>query len=368
MEIPQVDQLADVLVNYSLAVKPGDRVALSGSTLAEPLLKALTKHVLLAGGHPLLLPRLPGVAEIIHRYASDEQLQHVPETAMLVFETYEAYIEIMSVDNTKAMSNVDPARIALQRSAQRGILQTAIQRMASGDLRWVGTLYPNNAHAQDAEMSLSEYEEFVFSACLPDMDDPVGYWRRFSARQQAVVDWLRGKERVHVVAPGTDLRLSIAGRTFVNCDGHENMPDGEVFTGPVEDSVEGYVHFSYPTVFGGREVNGVRLRFEQGRVVEATATKNEEYLLQMLDSDDGARYVGEFAIGNNAGITRFTGNTLFDEKIYGSFHIALGMSLPETGGQNKSAIHWDMVNDLRTGEIWVDDELLYKDGQFAIEF
>ncbi len=369
MTDPRVEKLADVLVNYSVAVQPGDKVLVQGNTLAEPLLKAIYAKVLQAGGYPLMLTALPGTDELFFHYASDEQLQHVPEPVKLVIETYDANIGIMAAENTKALSNVDPAKAVLHQRAQRNIMQTALQRAAVGEFRWVGTLFPTHAYAQDAEMGLSEYEDFVYGACLPDMEDPVGYWRHFSAWQQRIVDWFKGKERVHVIGPETDLRLGIAGRVFINCDGHENMPDGEVFTGPVEDSVEGHVCFSYPAIYQGREVTGVRLWFEKGRVVKATAEKNEDFLLQTLDTDEGSRYMGEFAIGTNKGITRFTGQMLFDEKTNGSFHTALGASLPESGGKNESAIHWDMVCDLRGGgEVWVDDELLYKDGQFVIEF
>jgi aminopeptidase len=204
---------------------------------------------------------------------------------------------------------------------------------------------------------------------MPDMDDPIGHWQRFSAWQQKIVDWLKGKQEVHVVGPETDLHLNIAGRTFMNSDGKRNMPSGEVFTGPVEASVNGHVLFSYPAIVSGREVSGIRLRFEDGKVVEASAEKNEGFLLQTLDTDAGARYVGEFAIGTNKGITRFTRQILFDEKISGSFHMALGRGYPETGSQNRSAIHWDMICDMRAGgRIWVDGELLYVDGEFAIEF
>jgi aminopeptidase len=238
--------------------------------------------------------------------------------------------------------------------------------MVEGAFRTVGTQFPTNANAQDAEMSLREYEDFVYGACLPDMDDPVGYWHRFSGWQEKIVKWLKGKEKVHVIGPETDLRLSIAGRGFINCDGRRNMPDGEVFTSPVEDSVEGQVYFSYPAIYQGREVTGVRLWLENGRVVKATAEKSEDFLLQTLDTDEGSRYVGEFAIGTNEGITRFTRSILFDEKINGSFHMALGRGFPGAGGKNESAIHWDMVCDLRDGgEIWVDDELLYKDGRLV---
>jgi aminopeptidase len=364
----RVEKLADVLVSYSVAVRPGDRVMVQGTTLAEPLLKEVYAKVLQAGGHPLMLVSLPGEDELFFRHASDEQLQHVPEPVKLVMETYDARIAIRSAENTTALSSVDPVKMVLRSRSQEELMQTFMQRSASGELRWVVTLFPTSAYAQDAEMGLSEYEDFVYGACLPDMADPVGAWRRFSAWQQKIVDWLEGKERVHVIGQGTDLHLSIAGRTFINSDGRHNMPSGEVFTGPVEDSVEGHVYFSYPAIYRGREVTGVRLLFEGGQVVQASAEKNEEFLLQMLDTDEGSRYVGEFAIGTNKGITRFTGQILFDEKINGSFHMALGAGYPETGSENKSAIHWDMICDMGDGgEIWVDDQLLYKNGQFVIE-
>ena len=369
MADPRIEKLADVLVNYSVAVQPGHKVMIQGETTASPLLNAVYAKVLQAGGHPLLRPSLPGTNGLLFRYALDEQLQHVPEPIKLVMETYDAVIAISSTENTKALSNVDPAKMVLRSQAQSEIMKKFMQRSAAGEVRWVGTLFPTNAYAQDAEVSLSEYEDFVYGACMPDLDDPVGYWKRFSAWQQKIVDWLRGKKRVHVVGPETDLRLSIAGRTFINSDGKNNMPSGEVFTGPVEDSVEGRVYFSYPAITAGREVSGIRLWFENGRVVKATAEKNEDFLLKTLDTDEGARYVGEFAIGTNKGITRFTRQILFDEKINGSFHMAVGFSIPETGGQNESAVHWDMICDMRAGgEIWVDDELLYKDGDFVIEF
>jgi len=373
MTDPRIEKLADVLVNYSVTVRPGDKVLVQGDAPAGSLIKAVYAKVLQAGGHPLMLVSLPGVDELYFRYASDEQLQHVPEPVKLAMETYDVRISIRGTENTKVLSGVDPARLVLRNRAQTDLMKTFMQRSASGELRWTTTLFPTNAYAQDAETSLSDYEDFVYGACLgaclPDMDDPTGYWHRFSAWQQKIVDWLKGKERVHVIGPETDLHLSVAGRVFINCDGHKNMPDGEVFTGPVEDSVEGHVHFSYPAIHQGREVAGVRLWFEGGRVVKASAEKNENFLLSTLDTDEGSRYVGEFAVGTNKGITRFTRQILFDEKINGSFHMALGAGYPETGSKNESAIHWDMICDMRDGgEIWVDDELLYKDGRFVIEF
>jgi aminopeptidase len=368
MKDPRVEKLADVLVNYSVEARPGDKVLINGGALAEPLIKAAYTRVLLAGGHPLTRVSLPGIEELFFRHASEEQLQHVPEPNRLIMETYDVSISIRALQNTKALSNVDPTKMVLRDQAQADLMKTFMQRAAADELRWVTTIFPTEAYAQDAEMSLSEYEDFVYGACMPDMDDPLGYWHRFSAWQQKIVDWLKGKDRVHVVGSDTDLHLSIADRIFINSDGRNNMPSGEVFTGPVEDSVEGYVYFSYPAISRGREVTGVRLWFEKGQVVKASAEKNEEFLLKMLDTDAGARYLGEFAIGTNAGITRFTRQILFDEKISGSFHVALGAGYPQTGSKNESAIHWDMICDLRDGgEIWVDDELLYENGAFVID-
>ena len=364
----RIEKLAEVLVDYSTAVKPGDKVVISGETAAEPLLKAVYAKVLEAGGHPLLLASLPGTERLLYELGSDEQLSHVPDPVRMIVETYDVRISVGAEANTKSLSNVDPSRMVLRSRAQTDLMKTFMERSASGAFRWVGTLFPTNAYAQDAEMSLSEYEDFVYGACMPDLDDPVGYWKQFSKWQQRIIDWLEGREHVHVVGPGTDLELSIAGRTFINSDGKHNMPSGEVFTGPVEDSATGHVTFSYPAIHQGREVTGIRLAFEHGRVVEASAEKNQTFLIQTLDTDERSRYLGEFAIGTNEGITQFTSQILFDEKINGSFHVAVGAGYPETGSQNESAIHWDMICDLREGgRIWVDDDLLYENGKFVID-
>jgi len=363
----RIEKLADLLVNYSVKVKAGDKVAIQGESLAEPLYKAIFLKVLQAGGHPFFQISPNGIPDLYYRYASDEQLKHIPPPAKLMTDTYDVLINIGGEENTKALTNVDSAKIVMRQQARTELRKTFLERAARGELRWVYALYPTNAYAQDAEMSLTEYEDFIYAACLGDINDPIGYWRRFSARQQKVVDWLKGKKRIHITAPETDLTFNVAGRTFINCDGHENMPDGEVFTGPVEDSMNGHVYFSYPTIENGHEVIGIRLWFENGKVVKAGAEKNEEFLLKTLDTDEGARRVGEFAFGNNHGITKITKQILFDEKIGGSFHIALGSSYPETDGKNVSAIHWDMICDMRQGgEVTVDGQLLYKNGKFMI--
>ena len=242
-----------------------------------------------------------------------------------------------------------------------------MERSAAGELKWTSTLFPTAASAQEADMSLRAYEEFVYGTCFCDRDDPVAEWQRIHDEQQQAIDWLTGRELVEISGPNAELKLSIKDRQFVNSDGHHNMPSGEIFTGPVEDSVNGWVRFTYPSIAGGREVEGIELWFEDGKVVKATAEKNEKYLLEMLDTDAGSRYLGEFAIGTNYGIQQFTKNILFDEKIGGSFHMAIGAGYPETGSQNRSSVHWDMICDMRDGSrILVDDDLLYQNGQFVI--
>jgi aminopeptidase len=365
----RIEKLADLLINYSTAVRKDDRVVIQSSTLAEPLLKEIYKRVLQAGGHPFMMNSFPDTEEIFFKYATDEQIKYIPKPTELIYETYDVRISIIAESNTRALANVDPVKTVMQQQSRTNLMKTFLRRSAAGELRWVVAPYPTHALAQDADMGLLEYEDFVYQACLPDMNDPVGYWTNFSHRQQSVIEWIKGKKEIHVTGPETDLHLNVEDRIFENCDGRLNMPDGEIFTGPVENSVEGHVFFSYPAIYNGREVDGVRLWFEHGKVIKAKAEKNEEYLNKTLDTDDGARYVGEFAIGTNEGITRFTREILFDEKIGGSFHMALGAGYPETGSKNESAIHWDMICDLRNGgEIRVDGQLLYRNGKFVIGY
>lgn len=364
----RIEKLADLLVNYSSSVKPGDKVWIRGGVAAEPLLHAIYKKVLEVGGLPYLTADFSQTQELKFKYSSDEQLAYVPEPFSRCYEYADVMIRVLAEENTHALNAVDPKKMVAQTKAYSGIMETYLSRAAKGELRWALTLYPTWAYAQDADMSLEDYADFVYSACMPDLSDPVGYWKNVSARQDRIVNWLKGKKSVHVVGKGTDLRLSIADRKFINCDCKLNIPDGEIFTGPVEDSAEGYVTFNYPTIYESHEVNGVHLEFHKGKVVKASAEKGEDFLLHTLDTDEGARYLGEFAIGTNEGIKKFTRQILFDEKIGGSFHMALGHGYAETGSTAVSAIHWDMICDLRDGgQIWVDDQLLYENGKFVIE-
>jgi aminopeptidase len=298
---------------------------------------------------------------------TEKQLRFEDPLAQHAIETIDVSISMWGQDNTKANSGSDPARQALVSQARKKYMGTFMRRFAEGKLRWVGTQFPCHAAAQDAEMSLSAYEDFVFRAGLLHLDDPAAAWREISQRQQRVVDYLNTKREIRFVTPsGTDLILGIEGRKWINCDGHENFPDGEVFTGPIENATQGTVRYSFPAVHGGREVHDIQLQFRDGRVVDAAASKNEEFLLAMLDQDAGARVLGEIAIGTNYSITNYSKNTLFDEKIGGTFHAALGAAYPETGGKNESGLHWDMVCDLRKGgKIFADGELISEHGRFV---
>jgi aminopeptidase len=364
---PRVDKVAQILVNYSVPVKAGDLVMIRGGTLAEEMMLAVYRHVLLAGGNAFFQMAPTGADELFYKVATDAQLDYLSPHATWIYDHVDVFIHIYGTANTKALTNVDPARMARARRARRPLTEKFMQRQSSGDLRWTLTQFPTQAAAQDAEMSLAEYEDFVYGAAMVHLDDPVAYWRGKAAEQQRLVDWLKGKERIEVKGEHIDLTLSIKDRVFVNADGTKNFPDGEIFTGPVRESVEGWVRFTYPAIYQSREVEGVELTFEKGKVVKATAQKGEEYLNSVLDTDEGARYLGEFAIGTNDGIQQFTRNILFDEKIGGTVHMAVGAGYPDTGSKNTSAVHWDMICDMRSGgEIVVDGELFYKDGEFQV--
>jgi aminopeptidase len=367
MSDPRVETMARILVDYSVNIQPGELVRIRGLYEAAPLIRAIYKRVLERGGHPWLQLGLDGTEEIFYKYASDEQLDYVSSIDRQAVEELKATISVWTEVNTKALTGVDPAKQARAQAARRPLSERFLERAAKKELKWTGTAYPTHAFAQDAEMSLTEFEDFLYGAALVAEPDPIGAWQAISREQQRLVDWLDGKHDIRLIGPDTDLSLSVAGRTWENCDGHENFPDGEIFTGPVEDSANGTVRFTYPACEGGREVEDVRLWFEKGKVVKATAIKNEEFLLAMIDTDEGARYLGEFAFGTNQGVQRFTKNILFDEKIGGTVHMALGSGYPETGSKNRSALHWDMICDLRRGgEVWIDGELFARDGKFLI--
>jgi len=364
---PRTDRLAHLLVHYCIAVQPDDWVVVRSDLPARPLAELVYAHILAAGGHPTVLWNVETLDETFYAQAGDPQLHWLSPVETLLAKHVDARIVIRAPENTRALTAIDPARQQLHSIAQQPLRQIYQQRAAAGTHRWTLTNFPCPALAQEADMSLRDFEDFIYAATYADLPNPVAAWQGTRDRQQRLVDWLKGKSEVVVRGPNVDLRLSISGRTFINSDGRRNMPSGEIFTGPVEESAEGWVRFTYPAIYGGREVEGVELVFAQGRVVKATARKNEAYLLSQIESDHGASYLGEFAIGTNYQIRRFTKSILYDEKIGGTMHLALGTGYPETGSRNQSSIHWDFICDIRSeSEIWVDSELLFKDGQFVI--
>jgi aminopeptidase len=372
----RVTKLAQVIAEYSTEIKQGDRVYITASPAAQPLTLAVIEQVIKRGGLPHItaggsyhhLDLVPGALELLLKYGSDEQIQYLNPFEKLAVSEFDVRIAITGTVNTRALSNVDPRRVALMTASRREMTETLMRRSADGALRWVVTLFPTDALAQDAEMSLREYEDFVYGAGMLDDPDPVARWQEFRARQDKYIAWLKGKRRIQVKGPNCDLTVGITDRIFLNSCGHRNFPDGEIFTGPEETITEGWVRFTYPAVYLQREVLGVQLEFKQGRVVKAAAERGEDFLLSVLDTDAGSRTLGEFAIGTNNFIQKFTRNILFDEKIGGTIHMALGAAYPDTGGLNKSAVHWDLICDTRDGtEITADGVPFYRNGEFLIK-
>jgi aminopeptidase len=363
----RLSRMAQVLVRYSLNVQPGNLVAIQGGTEAISLLREVYRETLRVGGHPELNIVMEEAREIYLKEANEEQLNFVSPVTQLITERFDCLLYIDAETNTRRLSRVDPFRAAKLRKAYDAVDTLWSQRAAQGMMRWCYTQFPTHAYAQNANMSLEDYWEFVCNACMINEPDPVEQWQAMSIQQLKLINWLNGHKEVHILGEDTDLTLSIEDRTFLACDGHINLPDGEIYCGPVESSAQGTIRFTLPTSYDGHAVDDIRLRFEEGRVVEAHAAPSEDYLLSMLNIDEGARRVGEFAFGMNYGIREATRNILYDEKIGGTIHLALGRSYPESGGLNVSALHWDMVCDLRKqGEVWVDGELFLKDGKYVL--
>jgi aminopeptidase len=364
---PRIDRWAQTLVDYSLEVRAGQTVAITGGVAASPLLRALYRTVLERGAFPTLMPTLPESLADLLALGSNEQLRYLSPVDRFAREEADAVVTVLAETNTRALAAVEPAR---QRAYQKGrspLLEATMKRAAEGSLRWVLTMFPTDAYAMDADLATDAFAEFVLAACKLNEADPAAAWRTQSAEQRRLIAWLDGKREIRLRADGTDLRLSVEGRRWKNADGSRNMPDGEIFTGPVETSAEGTVRFSFPVVTQGREVHDIRLRFEAGRVVDASAARNEAFLLETLDTDEGARRLGEFAFGTNFAIQRFSKNILFDEKIGGTVHMAVGAGYPDTGSQNQSAVHWDMICDLRDGgEVDVDGQPFMRNGRFVV--
>jgi aminopeptidase len=353
------DAFARLLCGYCLEARAGQQVVVRSTTLAAPLLLAIQRELLERGAWPLLRISLPGQDEGWWTAAGDAHLDGHAPLDLAEAEQLDAVLTIQAPENTTALAGVDPARMARSARARAAIRETTLTKT------WAGTLWPTPAGAQRAGMGTSEFAAFVRRAVFLDRDDPAAAWGELRARQARLIERLARASELRIEAEGTDLRLRVEGRTWVNSDGRRNMPSGEVFTGPLEDSAEGRIRFTVPSSPRGVEVAGIELEFREGLVVDARAERGHDYLLATLDTDPGARRLGEIGIGTNDGIDRPVGAILFDEKMGGTVHLAVGRSYPETGGTNESAVHWDMICDLRGGgRLSADGEAIQEDGVF----
>lgn len=369
MADPRIKKLAQVMVQYSLAIKRGQKVYLQTTPAAHEFNLAFYEEAIKAGAHVTFAidgNYYPGAQEIFLKHASDEQLEWLSPVRKLLIETYDARMVVDAETNTRELAGIDPKRISLWRKANAPMFRKMVKRIERGDLRWCLTVIPTDAMAQEANMSLSDYSEFVFEAGMLNAKDPVALWKAEKVKQQKLVDWLKGKKQVVLKGENIDLNFSIDGRTFIPCAGDQNFPDGEIFTSPVENSVNGWVRFRYPAIFDGQEIEDIELWFENGKVVEEKAKRNQELLTAQLNTDKGARYLGEWGIGTNYNIKKFTKNMLFDEKLGGTIHLALGLGFEEAGGHNTSGLHWDMLCDMARSEVLIDGKQFYKNGKTVI--
>jgi len=364
---PRVEKLAKVLVHYSLKVKKGQIFKIQGEVVTLPLIKAVYKEAVEVGAYPFVQVRIPDNEETFLKYASDSQMKFISPLVKTEINKIDILLVIWGNDNTRYLAGVDSRRQAMIQRTNRPLMKKLFQRIHDKSLSWCGTMFPSQANAQDADMSLSDYEDFVYKAGHVLSGDPVKYWTKIYREQQRLVKILNRFDRIHLESADTDLKLRVKGRKWINCAGTENFPDGEIFTGPIENTAEGYIRYSYPAVYMGKEVEDVRLEFKNGKVVSESAGKNKDFLTQMLNIDKGARFIGEFAIGTNYEIKKFTKNILFDEKIGGTCHLAVGASIPESGGKNQSSLHWDMVCNLKNdSQIKADGKVIYRNGKFVI--
>ena len=352
---------ARLLTDYCLEVERGQQVVVRSTTLAAPLLLECQRAILERDAWPLLRVELPGATAAFYRHAQDRHLDLFPEVTYAEAKKSHAHIGIQAPENTRALAGIDPERLARSARARKPVRDQMMRR------RWCATLWPTQAGAQQAGMSLADFDAFVERALFLDQPDPVRSWGELRAFQEGLIDRLKGASELRIEAPGTDVTLTVKGRTWVNSDGRRNMPSGEVFTGPHETSANGRIRFGVPSSPAGTDVAGVDLEFEDGLVVAAAAERGEDYLQRALATDEGARRIGEVGIGTNFGIDRAIGATLFDEKIGGTVHLALGRSYPETQAKNESALHWDLICDLRQGgRLSADGETDMQDGRFVL--
>ncbi len=366
---PIYEKLAKIVVHYSLEIGKGHTVLITGPSFAKDLFQALNKEMILVGAHPLILPVIEGIQETIFKYASEEQLTYVSKLSEVVNNEYDRLIEIRADFNTRKFSNVDPKKLSIFMSApkRKELREIQNRRTASGEFKWLVLAYPCNAHAQEASMDLLSYTEFVHNSLFLDKENPIEEWRKMQKQQDILVEYLNKIEKIHVIGEDTDLILSVKERKWLNSSGQRNLPDGEVHTAPIENVTNGHIRFTYPGIYMGNEVEDIYLEFKDGKVINANAEKGDEILQKILQVENADR-LGEFAIGNNFGITKFTKSILFDEKMGGTLHCALGFGSEMSGSKNKSSVHWDMIKDMKApgSKILADDKVIYEEGKWKI--
>lgn len=362
------EKYAKVLVEYSTNVQPKELTVIrTDSSDSAPLIKEIYKQVLQRGAYPLVRCGIQGLNETFFKIANDDQLQFIDEMTKQEYATVKNFISISAPSNVKHLARIPSDKQAKRSRASQGLSEILLNRSASGEAKWVIADFPTNALAQEARMSLEDYTQFIINSCYLDLDNPVAKWKEIEQVQQSKVDYLNKTSKIRIVGEKTDITFSTIGRKWINCCGLNNFPDGEIFTSPVESSANGEIYFDFPAIYRGNEVNKIHLILKNGKVENVNVEQGEDFFLAMIDQDEGARYVGEIAIGTNDRIQEITGNILFDEKIGGAIHMALGSSYPETGGKNVSGLHWDLIKNMKNGgQIYVDDVLIYQDGKFLI--
>jgi len=353
----RTQKLAKLIVKHSVFVKPNENVIISGGSEAEELIKALYKEVILAGAHPILRMSPKGLTPFFYKYAKPHQINKFPEIFEYIINKSHKYIGINTTENTKQLSNIDPKKITARQKVMRKISDLICQNQPK--MHRCTAAFPCLALAQDAEMSETEYEKFVYGACIQD-------WTKLSKQMNKIKSKFKKNSNVHLLGKGINLTFKVHGDKAVVDDGKENLPGGEIFMAPLRESLNGHIKFDFPAVNSGKEVTDIELTFKNGKVIESKASKNEDFLKEMLNTDENASYVGEFGIGFNPKITKFTKNLLFDEKIGGTIHLALGMAYKENGGGNESAIHWDIVKDMSQAKMIVDGKIIQENGKWRI--
>lgn len=362
------EKYAKVLVEYSVKVQAGELTIIrTDSHLSQPLVKEIYKQVLLKGGFPVVKMGVEGLGEVFIKNATDEQLEYIDPMTEVEYEQAKNFISIGAPFNVKNMARFDSKKLAKRSGVMKHLSEKMLKRAADGELNWVIADFPTNALAQEANMSLDDYTEFLIKSCYLHEENPVQKWIEIGEMQQKIADILNTKSKIRIVGDKTDITFNVAGRKWISCAGECNFPDGEVYTSPVEDSANGQIYFDFPQIYRGNEAQKVLLTLKDGEIVDVKAEKGETFLKDMINMDAGSKFVGEIAIGTNDMIKDVTGNILFDEKIGGSIHMAIGASYPETGGKNVSGLHWDLIKNMKNGgQIYADDELIYENGKFII--